>query len=114
MEKQYLTLRQRIAYAHWSAKFTFDFPWVGWFWVLVAGICYVGLAFWFFEPEIESLMSTSAPHALGKRYFLGIFAAVALFAASYVTVYIPFFIISFFDKDEVCRKHFLRYHYRKH
>lgn len=113
MEEQHLTLRQRIAYAHWSAKFTFYSPWVG-FWVLVAGICYVGLTFWFFEPEIESLMRTSAPHALGKRYFLGIFATVLLIAVSYVTVYIPFFIISFFDKDEVCRKHFLRYHYRKH
>jgi len=114
MGKQHLTLRQMIAYARWSAKFAFDFPWVGWLWVLVAGIIYIGLAFWFFEPEIESLMSTSAPHALGKRYFLCIFAAVLLFAVSYVTVYIPFFIISFFDKDEVCRKHFLRYHYHKH
>ena len=82
--------------------------------MLVAGIIYIGLAFWFFEPEIESLMCASAPHALGKRYFLGIFAAVALFAASYVTVYIPFFIVSFFDKDEVMRKYFLKYHYRKH
>ena len=40
--------------------------------------------------------------------------AFLLFAASYVTVYIPFFIIYFFDKDEVMRKHFLKYHYRKY
>lgn len=62
----------------------------------------------------ESLMYDPAPHALGKRYFLCIFAAILLFAVSYVTVYIPFFIISFFDKDEVMRKHFLKYHYRKY
>ena len=80
---------------------------------MVAGIFYIGLAFWFFESEIESLMCVSAPHALGKRYFLGIFAVISLFVVSYVTVYIPFFIISFFDKDEVCRKHFLKYHYHK-
>ena len=113
MEKQKLTLRQRIAYAHWSAKFAFNFPWTGWFWVLVAGIMYIGLAFWFFEPEIESLMEISAPHALGKRYFFGIFAAVSLMIVSYVTVYIPFFIISFFDKDEVMHRHFFKYHYHK-
>ena len=40
--------------------------------------------------------------------------AILLFAVSYVTVYIPFFIISFFDKGEVMRKHFLKYHYRKY
>lgn len=114
MEEQHLTLKQKIAYAHWSAKFTFYFPWTGWFWALVAGICYVGLILWFFEPEIKSLMDISAPHALGKRYFLRMFAALSLVAVSYVTVYIPFFIISFFDKDEDCRKHFLKYHYRKH
>ena len=114
MEEQKLTLRQQIAYARWSAKFAFDFPWVGWFWVLVAGIIYLGLVFWFFEPELNSFMRASAPHALGKRYFLGIFAVVALVALSYVTVYIPFFIISLFDKDEVMRKHFLKYYYRKH
>lgn len=113
MERQHLTLWQRIAYAHWSAKSEYDFPCIGWFLVAVAGICYIGLAFWFFEPEIETMMCTSAPHALGKRYFLAVIAIISLLAVSWVTVYIPFFIKSFFDKDEFMRKHFLKNHYRK-
>jgi len=114
MEKQHLTLRQRIAYAHWSAKFAFKFPHVGQGILIVVAFIYFGLAFWFFEPEIRSWEHLSGSHALGKAYFYRSGGVVLIVALSCLTVYIVYFVQALFDKDEVSRKYFLKYYYRKH
>ena len=114
MEKQKLTFRQEVAYAHWSAKIAFDFPHVGYGLMLIAMAIYFGLAYWFFEPEIRSWEHLSGSHALGKAYFYRLGGVLLVVALSYLTVYIIYFIHALFDKDEVCRKHFLKNHYRKH
>lgn len=114
MEKQKLTFRQKVAYAHWSAKVEFDFPHVGYAFMMVAMVIYFGLAFWFFEPEIRSWEHLSGPHALGKAYFYRLGGVLLIVALSYITVYIIYFIQAFFDEDDVCRKHFLKYRYHKH
>lgn len=114
MEKQKLTLHQELSYAHWSAKFAFAFPYSGYVFVIIAMLVYIGLTFWFFEPEIRSWTHLAGPHALAKVYFYRLGGVLLIIALSHLTVYIGYFIAALFDKDEVCRKHFLKYHYRKH
>ena len=112
--KQNLTLHQRLSYAHWSTKFVFDFPCVGWFMALMVFFFWLGIVLWFFEPELASLMKYSGEHASGKMYFARIIFGLVLFAVSYVTVYVVFFIQNLVDIDDDDLKHFLKYHYRKH
>lgn len=114
MEKQKLTLRQELGYAHWSAKFAFAFPYFGYVFVIIAIAIYLGLAFWFFEPEIRSWSHFPGPHALGKAYFCRLGGVLLIVGLGHLTVYIIYFIWSLFDKDDGSRGHFLKYHYRKH
>lgn len=114
MEEKKLTLMQNIAYAHWSAKISFGFPWFAWFLVMVVALIYIGLAFWFFEEEIEIMFEFSGPHALGKRYFSFLLAGLAVYFVSWATIYIGYFMLYFFENDDVSRKHYLKYRYRKH
>ena len=114
MKEQKLTLRQQIAYAHWSAKFAFAFPYFGYVFFIIALVIYFGLAYWFFEPEIRSWEHLSGSHALGKAYFYRLGGVLLIVASSYLTVYIIYFIHALFDKDDACRKFFLKHHYHKH
>jgi hypothetical protein len=114
MKEQKLTLRQQIAYAHWSAKFAFAFPYFGCVLLLIAFVIYFGLALWFFEPEIRSWEHFTGPHALGKAYICRLSGVLLLMALSYLTVYIIYFIMALLDNDDACRKFFLRQHYHKH
>ena len=114
MKKTKMTFRQKLGYAHWSAKFAFDFPYIGYVFMIIALALWFGLALWFFEPTIISWEHFSGPHALAKKYFCRMGGVLLLLALSYLTVYIVYFIIALFDRDEVCRRHFLRYHYRKY
>lgn len=114
MEKNELTSRQLFAYAHWSAKMTFAFPYLGWFMVLMAGLIWGGIALYFSEPEIKSLIHHSGPHGFFNLYMAVLIVLVALFAVSYATVYVVFFIQGLVDKDDDCRRYFVKHLYRKH
>lgn len=114
MEKQKLTFKQRIAYAHWTAKVAFRVPYFGWLMALCAGVIYLGIALWFFDPEIKALRDYSGAHGLGKAYFAILAGLLVIIALSYVTVYIPYFIQAYFDNDQNCRRIFLKYYYQKH
>lgn len=114
MAEQKLTLLQKLSYAHWSAKFIFEFPYIGWFMVLIVGLIWTGIALYFFEPELKSLMYFPGVHGLGKTYFAVLIGIAIIFAVSYATVYVIFFIQSLLVENDVDRQHFLKYHYRKH
>lgn len=105
-----LTFKQRIAYAHWSAKLAFNFPWVGCIFAFVVGCI---ITFCFIFPKIKCMMDIFPSDALGKRILLGIFVVIAIIAASYITIYIPYFLVSFFDNDEISRGNFLKNYYHK-
>lgn len=112
MEQKDLTFRQRIAYAHWSAKCEFELPFLGCKLMIVAAVVYVGVACWFIEP-ILSWFQFSGPHAVAKYYisFLGV--AAALCTISFLTAYLPFFCWYLFKNDNDLDI-FLNHFYHKH
>lgn len=110
-EKRQLTFKEKVAYSNWSAKLELGFPGIGCFLILIVAVIYLGVVLWFFGPEFYKLHFSGA-HAIGKEYFARLFCVLALLASSYVTVYVFYFTMAFFDHDDVCRKHFLKYHYK--
>lgn len=112
MEKQKLTFLQKIAYAHWSAKCAFAFPNVGL--ILIVMLIYLGVALWFFEPEIRSWEHFTGPHAMAKTYFCRVGGVLLIVALSNFSVYLLYFIEALLYRDEADCQYFLKYHYRKH
>ncbi len=109
-----LTFKQNLAYAHWSTKCSFGFPYFAWFLVLLAGVIYIGAAFWFFEPEVRQLLDARyGEHGLGKTYFARVLSVAVIFGLSYLTVYIGYFVHYFFERDDVTRDFFYRYYCKK-
>lgn len=113
MKKQPLTFRQKIAYAHWSAKTVFSFPLFFGVWVsILVAMIYVGIILYFFEPQVMQLLTYTGIHALSKTYWSRILACFIALAAGLASVYIFYFVISFFDKNESSRRFFMNFFYQ--
>ena len=114
MEKQKISLREKWAYAHWSAKEPFGFPvWIGHYFALILAVVYAGLVFWFFEPELIQLMNYHGEHGLGKSYFARLFAIFALIVVGYATAYVLLFLWALIYRNEADYRYFMKYRYKK-
>lgn len=110
MQKQKLTLLQKISYAHWWARSIFEYPTMGWLTVMMATCFLLIIMIDFFLPEIKSLMLYLGIDTMAEIYVAFLVGLCASVAVGYAVVYVILFVQSLVTKNKDNIKRFLEQH----